>query len=206
MPIPPQRIAGLVLAAGAAARFGGPKLLAELDGRPLLEHVLVTARSAGLDPVVVVLGEAAPAIEPAIAWSAERRIRNPDPGRGLSSSLRIGIEALAADAPPVEAAIVLLGDQPRTDPAIIARLIAKHRETPGPRGALIAPRYAGDGASNPVLVRRDAFDLARSATGDRGLGPLIAAHPELVTRIDLPGTNPDVDTRADLLELGRARG
>jgi CTP:molybdopterin cytidylyltransferase MocA/SAM-dependent methyltransferase len=193
------RVAGLILAAGTASRFGTPKALARMDGRTLLEHSLVAARAAGLDPILVVLGAAAESIEAHIDWGAERRVRNPDPARGLSSSLAIGIDALAADDPPVDAAVVLLGDQPRTDAAVIRSLIARFGSGAG--GAFVVPRYAGGGGANPVLVARSAFALVRETHGDRGLGPLIDAHPELVLVLPAEGTNPDVDTPADLVRL-----
>ncbi len=188
---------GLVLAAGASSRFGSPKALAELDGRPLLQHVLDAAAAAHLQPVIVVLGEGAPAIEQRIRWRTERRIQNPDPARGLSSSLRDGLADLAATAPRVDA-VVLLGDQPRTSPAVIRALIEAADLSDRP---IVAPRYAAVGGSNPVFIRRDAFGIAGEAEADRGLGPILAARPELVTWIDVEGSNPDVDTPADLIAL-----
>jgi CTP:molybdopterin cytidylyltransferase MocA len=190
-------VGGLVLAAGSSSRFGSPKALAELDGRPLLQHVLDAAAAAHLQPVVVVLGESAPAIESRIRWRTERRIRNPDPARGLSSSLRDGLADLSAIAPRVDA-VVLLGDQPRTSPAVIRALVEAADLSDRP---IVAPRYAAGGGSNPVFIRRDAFRIAREAENDRGLGPILIARPELVTWIDVEGSNPDVDTPADLLAL-----
>jgi CTP:molybdopterin cytidylyltransferase MocA len=190
-------VGGLVLAAGSSSRFGSPKALAELDGRPLLQHVLDAAAAAHLQPVIVVLGESAPAIERRIRWRTERRIRNPDPARGLSSSLRDGLADLSAIAPRVDA-VVLLGDQPRTSPAVIRALVEAADLSDRP---IVAPRYAAGGGSNPVFIRRDAFRIAREAENDRGLGPILIARPELVTWIDVEGSNPDVDTPADLLAL-----
>jgi molybdenum cofactor cytidylyltransferase len=192
-----SRVAGLVLAAGSASRFGSPKALALIDGRPMLEHVVGVALAAGLEPIVVVLGVAAETIEPAVDWRAARVVRNPDPARGLSSSLRVGLDALAADSPRVDAAVILLGDQPRTTPATIAALLAARRAD----RSIVAPRYAEGGGANPVLLERSAFDLAAATEGDRGLGPLIAARPEIATFVDVPGTNVDVDTPADLARV-----
>ncbi len=188
------RVAALVLAAGASSRFGSPKPLALLDGRPMVETLLDVARAAGLGPIVVVLGHAAAAIEAGVAWGDARRVRNPDPDRGLASSLRAGLVAIAGLEPRVDAVVILLADQPRTDPSIIDRLIAaRAAERP-----IVVPRYAAGGGHNPVVLERFGFGLATEATGDRGLGPVIDAHPELVTVVDVPGSNPDVDTRADL--------
>ena len=106
-----DHVVAVVLAAGAGSRFGGGKLLAPLAGRPVLQLVLDALADADLSDVIVVLGDDAPSIEAAIEWRTERRVVNPDPGRGLSSSLHIGVKAVAADA-GAHAALILLGDQP----------------------------------------------------------------------------------------------
>ena len=194
----PNRVAGVVLAAGAASRFGSPKALAIVDGRPMLQHVLDIAATAGLDPVVVVLGHAAAEIEAAMSWRHEARVVNPDPGRGLASSLLLGLRAVAAKRPRLEAAVILLGDQLRVRPEVIAALVERAASTERP---IVVARYRGGGGPNPVVIARSAFDLAVQLEGDRGLGPLIEARPDLVAVVDVTGTNPDVDTPADLARL-----
>ena len=121
-------IAAVVLAAGAASRFGSPKALARLDGRPILEHVLDAVREAGIGEVVVVLGHFADEIEDGITWLDERIVRNPDP-RHLSSSLQVGVAAAAALDPPPRAVVIVLGDQPRTRPEVIRALISAARSS-----------------------------------------------------------------------------
>ena len=190
-----DRVVAIVLAAGAGSRFGGHKLLATIEGRPILQHVLDRLAEAGLAETIVVLGEDAGDIEAAITWRSERRIRNPDPVRGLSSSLQLGIGALGDD---VDAALVVLGDQPRLSNEVVAALLAAPRTDDRP---IVAPAYTEDGGRNPVLIGRAAFGLVASATGDRGLGPLLAANPELVHEVAVIGDNPDVDTRADLVAM-----
>jgi molybdenum cofactor cytidylyltransferase len=191
------RSAAVVLAAGAGSRFGSDKLLAPLAGRPILDYVLDAVRGAGLAEIVVVLRDDADAAERTIAWAGERLVRNPDPGRGLSSSLRVGFEAIAGST-DIDAAFVVLGDQPLLDRAVLRALLAA--EVPVGR-AFVVPRYVGGGGANPVLVLRAGWRLVEQATGDRGLGPILAARPDLVTHVDLGGMNPDVDTPADLAEL-----
>ena len=82
-------------------------MLADVNGRPMLQHVLDLAAAAELDPVVVVLGDDAEEIGGAMVWRAERRVRNPDPGRGLSSSVALGLAELG----DLQRVLVLLGDQ-----------------------------------------------------------------------------------------------
>jgi molybdenum cofactor cytidylyltransferase len=198
------RLAALVLAAGASSRFGGPKLIAPLAGRPLLQHVLDTVAAEHPAGVVVVLGHHADAIRSAIRWRDEIVILNPDPSRGLASSLRVGLAAIEALDPSPDGTFVLLGDQPRVSLDVLDALrVAAAREARAHRVAhpVVVPRYAADGGPNPCLLLRESWPLARSLTGDRGMGPLIAARPGLALRVPVPGTNPDVDSEDDLAAL-----
>ena len=194
---PSPSVAAIVLAAGAGSRFGGGKLLAPLEGRPILQHVIDRGRRPGVDDIVVVLGDDAESVERGIDWGDARRVRNPDPIAGLASSLQTGIDAVCGRT--------AIGVDRAGRPAAAAG--------PGRPGAagcagrdgrpIVVPVYAGDDGRNPVLLRRSAFELVSEASGDRGLGPLIAAHPELVQEVPIrvEGGNPDVDTRADLVAL-----
>ncbi len=185
--------AAVVLAAGAGSRFGGPKLRATVQGRPILARVVDAARLAGLEPIVVVVAPGGELDD--LDLGPVRRVTNPIPAEGLSSSVRLGLRAVEGD-PEVSAAVILPGDQPQVRPDVIRSLLgaAAAKEAP----LLVAPRYDGDAAPNPVLARRDAWRLADELIGDRGFGPLLAAHPELVAWVPAAGANRDVDTPADL--------
>ena len=187
------RVAAIVLAAGAGSRFGGGKLLASVDGRPLLQHTLDRLADAGIDDVVVVLGHDAAAIEQAIEWRTERRVVNPEPERGLSSSLAIGRAAVGEGSGAV---LIALGDQPTLRADVIRSLVGAPDDPDRP---VVVPAYAEDRGRNPVLVRSAGFALLDEASGDRGLGPILAAHPERVQEVAVAGSNPDVDTPADLV-------
>ena len=192
-----MRVVGLVLAAGAATRFGADKLAAPLDGRPLLAHVLDALRAVPLQEIVVVTRH-----ERAVPRAADLHlVVNPAPEDGLSSSLRLGLAGVDELAkPPADAVLVALGDQPRIDPEVIRALIAAARTSDRP---VLVPAYDRDGSPNPVLLLRAAFVLGEEASGDRGLGPVLAAHPEVVHAVQVHGANPDVDTPADLAALRR---
>jgi molybdenum cofactor cytidylyltransferase len=192
-----MRVTAVVLAAGASSRFGSPKLTAPLAGRPVLQHVLDAVAEAEPGDVVVVLGDGHATIDSAIAWRRERRVVNPRPADGLSSSLRVGLRAAAED-PGTEAAIVVLGDQPAIRAGTIRDVILAAETSQQP---FVRARYARDGAPNPVLVRRESWPEAEALSGDRGLGPLLAARPGDVLEVPVDGANPDVDTPADLARL-----
>ncbi|KRT63297.1 MAG: hypothetical protein XU10_C0013G0065 [Chloroflexi bacterium CSP1-4] len=194
----PTRTAAVVLAAGTASRFGSPKLLARLGGRPVLQRVLDTLADSHLGEVIVVLGDAAEAVEQGIAWHGERRVRNPRPGDGLASSLRLGLSAVS---PTMASALIVLGDQPLLRPDVVDALLAA-----GPRQAAIAivPAYADDGGANPVLLLRQGFGLVDRLQGDQGLGAELARHSGSVLRVSVSGANPDIDTPGDLARLAEA--
>jgi CTP:molybdopterin cytidylyltransferase MocA len=98
--------------------------------------------------------------------------------------------------------VILPGDQPRVRPDVIRRLVDATTASAVP--LLIAPLYDSDGAPNPILARRAAWRLADELVGDRGFGPLLTGRPDLVQRIPVEGSNPDVDTREDLQRLAEA--
>ena len=196
------RLGVVVLAAGAGRRFGGGKLLALLDDRPLLQHALDAAADWGPDALLVVLGRDADVAERIVGWGDAQRLRNPDPDRGLSSSVRLGVAAAAALEPPLDGVFIALGDQPRVQSATYRRL-ARAADADAAAHAIVVPRYTGEaaGVANPALLLRAAWPLVETLTGDRGMGPVIAAHPELVLSVPIDGANPDVDTPDDLRRL-----
>ena len=128
-------------------------------------------------------------------------MRNPDPTRGLASSLQVGLAAAGegSDVAPDEALIVL-GDQPELRREVIEAILSA---SDGSRA--IVPRYEHDRGRNPVLLPTSLWPVARGLTGDQGLGAWLAAHPEQVREVPVAGANPDIDRRADLAELAWAR-
>ena len=191
-----SRIRAVVLAAGAGSRFGGAKLLARFDGKPVLQHVLDALAEAGLDDPIVVL---APGNDlPGLEWRRAERITNPDPGRGLSSSLRLGWQRAHETAPAPDAVLIALGDQPLIQAGVLSAVAAMALDPDRP---IVAARYSGTGAHNPVRIEASGADLVAEAAGDRGLGPVLERHPELVRWFDVDGDNPDIDTATDLARV-----
>lgn len=184
--------AGLILAAGFGSRFGGQKLLAPIDGKPMLQHVLDLCAEAELSRVVVVLGTDATEIEAGCSWRDELRVRNYWPEKGLSSSVKSGLWTLLR-LNSVQRVVVLLGDQPFLTLDQL-RLVLEAR------GQIIVPRYGGV-PGNPVALDRSVWSLVAEIEGDRGFSQVFGAYPNLVTYVDVPGANPDVDTAADLANL-----
>lgn len=178
----PHRIAAIILAAGASTRFGSPKQLAKMGERTMLEAVVEIAASAGLDPILAVIpqGMAVPPIAVAVP--------NGEPEGGMSRSLQLGIGAVPAE---VSAAVVLLGDQPTLDPAVIRQLIAARGDRP-----IIATSAHGVVAP-PVLLERVRFGSVDALVGDRGLRDLIRGAADVLL-VEVEAHAPDIDTPDDL--------
>jgi CTP:molybdopterin cytidylyltransferase MocA len=177
-----MRVAGLVLAAGGGSRYGSPKALVRLRGRLLVERAADLLAAGGCDPVVVVLGAAADQVLAAarLPRTGVRTVVNPDWPTGMGSSLRVGLAAVPAEA---EAVVVTLVDTPGLGPESVRRLVAAG----GPDGA--AQASYGGRRGHPVLLGRTVItEVAAAATGDRGAGPWLAAHPERVRLVPCDGT------------------
>jgi len=169
------RIAAVVLAAGAATRFGSPKQ------RLLLPRVLERLAVSPVDEIVVV--EGAYGLRDTVSHADARLVRCPDWERGPGASLRCGLAALGED---VGAAVVIMADGPDLAPAAVARVVEDWRAN---GGAVVAASYRG-GRGHPLVV-------ARSAWGDVPDDGLRVVAPRLVPCDDL-GAPGDVDTPADL--------
>ncbi len=192
-------IAGVVLAAGEGRRFGGGKQLAELEGRPLLEHALAASARAGLEPRLLVLGANAKRILASVDVHGHEVIVCPDWDEGMAASLRAGVEA--ARSAGAEAIIVTLGDQPRVGAEAIARVLGARG---GPNGSSRAVRASYDGVpGHPALLEDSLFDDLLALHGDEGArGVFKSANTHLIPCGDV-AVPTDVDVIGDLAALSR---
>jgi len=126
----PVRVAGIVLAAGSSRRMGHNKLIALVDGKPMVRHAVDAALAAGLDPVIVVIGYDTEAVRAALAGAAVRLVQNDDHLEGISKSLRAGIGAVPNNC---DGAMVLLGDMPSITLNVLLSFAQFEREVTGER-------------------------------------------------------------------------
>jgi CTP:molybdopterin cytidylyltransferase MocA len=189
-------IGGLILAAGEGSRFGGSKQLAELEGRPLLEHAIRAMVASPVGRVVVVLGAGAEHVIATVELHGAEPIVCSRWEEGQSASLACGLAELAG----CEAVVVTLGDQPRMAPDAIRRVIAAR----GNGARAVRATYGGE-PGHPVLLESELFGRLRDVTGDHGARNLLLS----VSSIEVPcedlGGGEDVDTPAQLDAL-RAGG
>jgi molybdenum cofactor cytidylyltransferase len=182
-------IGGVVLAAGEGSRFGGPKQLAELDGRPLLEHALsAMSRVPAIEPIVVVLGSRADEIRAHVDLLDFEPVICEDWQEGQAASLRAGLAALG----DVNGAVITLGDQPYITPQVIA-MVLDHYDGSRPVRAV----YGGE-PGHPVILTRDLIRQAMELRGDAGARELLEQAKTRRVEAQHLCRPADVDTPSDL--------
>lgn len=200
------KVFGLVPAAGRGERFGGDKLLAKWHGRELIGHVLLKlggARAAGLLGATIVVHRPEDEQIRAIAGAYRCHAEALRAGDGdLAMSLRAGIESAKnrGSADPQQALLICLADQPMIRLDVIKAVVESWSHT----GAVaVRPTYrdAPDQPGHPFLVDRSLWHLAEEMKGEKGFGTLLARYRVNVHSISVAGSNPDVDTPADLKSL-----
>jgi molybdenum cofactor cytidylyltransferase len=181
---------GIVLGAGASKRLGRPKQTLPFGDTTLLGHVLRDVECSSLNRVVLVVGGAAADALASITPARAEVVRNDDYPSGCASSLLAGLDT-AGDA---EAVMLLLGDMPGVEPAVIDG-VARAWEERRPWAAVT--RYRGE-LGHPFVFSAAAFPALRELHGDKAVWKLIERHPERVERIDVDRELPrDVDTWDD---------
>jgi molybdenum cofactor cytidylyltransferase len=181
-------ISGVVLAAGTSSRLGRPKQLLELEGRPLLQHVVDAAAASGLAEVVVVLGHESDRIATALALpSGTRIVVNHHYEAGQSTSLRAGLSSVDSRT---DAAAILLGDQPRLTPSAIRKTLDAFRASEAP---IMRALWQGT-PGHPVVLARSEWGSIQKLMGDKGARDLVAASARVdVVEMGEPPMD-DVDT------------
>lgn len=194
---PPTRVGpvvGVLLAAGEGERFGETnKLLAEIDGLPVVRHAArALVRSAVTRPTVVV-GHEADHVRSALAGLPVAIVENPDYDRGQATSVRAGVEA--ARATDAAAVCFALGDMPWVAAASIDALVAAYRAE---AGDALAAAVDGD-RGNPVLFDARFFDALADVSGDTGGRELLlGGDASALVETGDPGVRRDVDEPEDL--------
>lgn len=187
-------IAGLLLAAGGARRFGSQKLVATLDDVPLVRYA-AQALAQETDELIVVVGSEAAAVTRALDGIDARIVENAEWERGLSTSIRCGLRAVKQDTTAI---VVALGDEPFIDSTVSRALIGAWRDTGWP---IVVARYAGE-IGHPILFDASVFAELMALDGDRGARGVIQRSPDRVAYVDMTTAPPlDVDEPNDLRRL-----
>ena len=182
-----MKIAGLVLAAGAASRFGSPKQLADIDGKPMLQHCIDQANKVLPDMIYTVLGNQHRNIAANITGT--QLILNPDWQEGIAKSIATGVTYLRAD---YDAILVLLADQPRVKSLHLQQLISLFD------GHRPVCSYYQQSVGVPAIFPKVNFDTLSKLSGDKGAKALLLGMADDMVRLPLPEASFDIDRPEDL--------
>jgi molybdenum cofactor cytidylyltransferase len=202
----PPRVAAIVLAAGLSRRMGDTnKLLAEVDGQPIVRRVVDTLLASKARPILVVVGHQEEQVRAALAGRAVRFVTNRAYKEGLGASLRTGIEALGImtrKPNEIDGTLVALGDMPWIKASHIDALIDAFDPT---SAASICVPVHDRKRGHPVLWSSRHFGEMRKLQGDVGARALLEAHADsvLAVPVDDPAVHLDIDT-PEMLAAARA--
>ncbi len=184
----------MLLAAGSSSRFGSPKQLADIAGRPMLARVLDTmSQLERRHAVTVVLGANAERLEPLVRAASAHVAFNPDHASGLASSIRVGLAQAPVDA---RGALIALADQVAVTADDLRQLVARWEQQPD---HIVAAQYA-DTTGVPAIFPVDLFRELAELQGDRGARAVLARYPERVIGVPMPSAAQDIDTPGDLAD------
>jgi molybdenum cofactor cytidylyltransferase len=189
-------VGAIVLAAGSSSRMpGSQKLLLEFEGKPMVRHAMESASEGGCHQVVVVY--ATDDVRAAIDGDVEL-VHNPKARTGMASSLQAGLRAMRDE---IEAAVILLGDQPLVGSRTVAALMrAWRREGSRPAVAVAQPHSEW---APPVVIARELWGELLALKGDAGARQILQGHPELLDMVPAPGRPDDIDTPEDYAKIVR---
>lgn len=192
--IPGQmHISAVILAAGSSRRFGGNKLLAEIRGKTVLQHVVDAARNSPVDSVILVIsGETAGSFKDTNGISV---VINNNPAAGLSYSVRLGIQEASKHA---DAALVMLGDMPNITSGIIEKFTELSRKNPE---SIISGMVRNE-FMVPAVFPRSLFGEMKKLSGDFGARAIIQGFGNVVP-VELKESDIiDIDVRSDVNRFG----
>ncbi len=173
-----QRIAGIILAAGASTRMGDDKALLRWGEKTFLEHLMAALKKSGAGVVRVVLGANAEAVQARLRFNPGEAVVNPQWEMGQLSSLIAGLDSLPAGM--VEGAVVCLVDQPAVSSRVIQTLLEKFNET---RKLIVTPTYKSK-RGHPVLFSAALFAELRAAPLEVGARHLLRQHAGDVLEVE----------------------
>jgi len=190
------RVGAVILAAGMSSRMGEAKQLLPLGGNTVLGQVLENVRHSTVDKIVLVLGHAAEAIKQHVNLQGLQVVTNDAHQQGMGTSLRAGISVLP---PEVEAALIVLADQPFVRPATLNAIIGRYRNS---NAQIVIPIYKGF-RGNPVLLDRCVFSEIMALGGDIGCRAIFGGHLEGIVKAPVKdiGILLDLDSKDDFEKL-----
>lgn len=186
----------IILAAGESTRLGYPKQIARYKEKTLLQLAIDAANGCEADKRVVVLGANRDEIKKTFPGASIPNIPNPNFKKGMSSSLKVGLEYMLKFDQP-DQVIIMLCDQPFVDAKLLNKLIATQaKEGKG----IVACAYSNT-IGVPILFGKAYFKELIKLKGDEGAKQIALAYEDDLVTVTFPKGKVDIDTEEDLKDL-----
>jgi molybdenum cofactor cytidylyltransferase len=192
-------LSAIVLAAGMSTRMGQNKLLLDFRDKPLIAHAVDTLLAAAIDEIIVVLGHEAEKVRGKLKGKPVKLVQNPDYQEGLSTSVRVGVEAVSVQA---EGIMIYLVDQPLLEPVDVNQLVRAFTRAKAVSKNIVVPFFQGQ-RGNPVIFDSSYREAMLGVAGDVGCKGVIQHYPDKVFVVEMENDHVirDVDTVEEYEEV-----
>ncbi len=172
------KVSAIVLAAGLSSRMGETnKLLAQVNGKSLLKHVLINLTKSDVDQIVVVAGHESEKIAQQISGPSIKLINNADFEKGLSTSIKAGIETIQSSC---DAVLIMQADMPFVESNLFNQIISAFHNNDD----IVIPRYKGQ-IGNPLLWSSKYFEQLKQLSGDKGAKQILNDYKGAISYVDV---------------------
>ena len=189
----------IILAAGESSRLGSPKQLLVYSGATLLQHSIDVAEASNAVSVVVVLGANADTIKHELKFTTAEVVINEGWKEGMASSIRFGLQTLVQLNAEVEAAVLMVADQPFVTVDLLNNLMDVNRKE---QRSIVASKY-GTTFGTPVLFGLRYFNELMELTGDVGAKSMVRKNMNETAFVPFPKGEIDIDTAEDYQSLSK---
>ena len=194
-----EKIAIVLLAAGASTRLGQPKQLLKFGEKTLLEKITEVALSTGCQPVVIVLGAFFEKIQSEVVHMPVTILNNENWASGMGGTIACSMDFLMKNHPETEAVLLILCDQPHLSPEVLEKLVEEWRAS---GKSIVASEYGGT-FGVPALFDKKLFPELAALDGEKGAKPVMLRHREEMEFVPFPEGKTDLDTPEDYTRFAR---
>lgn len=191
-----MKIAAIILAAGNSSRLGRPKQNLIFEGETLLNRVVQTVKSLGLDEIVLVLGANKRSILEHLKADGITLLTNESWQEGMSSSLQLGLKHLLSKG-HFDNLLLLLSDQPYVTSDVLRQMLDIHLQS----GKGLTAAIYQDTVGVPAIFGQKYFHELLALKGAEGAKKVLMNHKEVLSAFEFPEGNIDIDTEEDYRKL-----
>lgn len=187
----------IILAAGASVRMGKSKQSLDFEGKTLLQRTIQTALDSECRPIVVILGSQIDVLKNEIKNFDVQIVENADWEKGMSSSIKTGLEKILEINNRISGVVIMVCDQPFVSAELINRLVKDYRET---ENLIVASRYS-ETLGVPALFSSRIFPRLLTLENEGGAKKIIEQFQNETVAVPFEKGDIDIDTPDDYLKL-----